>query len=156
MFSFPSLEPVHCAMSGSNVAYGPAYRFRRRQLRWSGIPISWRIFHSLLWSMQSKTLTQSVKQKKMFWWNCLTFSMIQQMLAIWSPVPLPFLNAAWTSGSSWFMYCQSLAWRILSFTLLACDMSTTVWWFQHFLALPFFGIRMKTDLFQSCDYYWVF
>ena len=38
------------------VASGPAYRFLRRQVRWSGIPISWRIFHSLLWSMQSKAL----------------------------------------------------------------------------------------------------
>ena len=28
----------------------PAYRFLRRQIRWSGIPISLRIFHSLLWS----------------------------------------------------------------------------------------------------------
>ena len=27
-----------------------ACRFHRRQVRWSGIPISWRIFHSLLWS----------------------------------------------------------------------------------------------------------
>ena len=42
------------------------------------------------------------------------------MLAIWSLVPLPFLNPAWTSGSSWFTYCWSLAWRILSMTLLAC------------------------------------
>ena len=33
-----------------------AYRFLRRQVRWSGIPISWRIFHSLLWSTQSKAL----------------------------------------------------------------------------------------------------
>ena len=47
--------------------------------------------------------------------------MIQQMLAIWSLVPLPFLNPAWTSGSSWFMYCWSLAWRILSITLLVWD-----------------------------------
>ena len=43
--------------------------------------------------------------------------MIQQILAIWSLVPLPFLNPAWTSGSSQFMYCWSLAWRILSITL---------------------------------------
>ena len=48
--------------------------------------------------------------------------MIQWMLAIWSLVPLPFLNPAWTSGSSRFMYCWSLAWRILSITLLACEM----------------------------------
>ena len=33
----------------------------------------------------------------MFFWNSLAFSMIQQMLAIWSLVPLPFLNPAWTS-----------------------------------------------------------
>ena len=30
----------------------------------------------------------------------LAFCMIQQMLAIWSLVPLPFLKPAWTSGSS--------------------------------------------------------
>ena len=30
------------------VASWPAYRFHRRQVRWSGIPISFRIFHSLL------------------------------------------------------------------------------------------------------------
>ena len=35
----------------------PAYRFLRRQVRWSGIPISFRIFHTLLWSTQSKALT---------------------------------------------------------------------------------------------------
>ena len=33
----------------------------------------------------------------MFFWNSLAFSMIQWMLAIWSLVPLPFLNPAWTS-----------------------------------------------------------
>ena len=38
-------------------------------------------------------------------------------------ISLPFLNPAWTSGNSWFMYCWSLAWRILSNTLLACEMS---------------------------------
>ena len=56
----------------------------------------------------------------MFLWNSLAFLMIQQMWAIWSLVPLPFLKWAWTSGSSQFMYCWSLVWRILSITLLAC------------------------------------
>ena len=50
----------------------------------------------------------------MFFWNSPAFLMIQQMLAIWSLVPLPFLKPAWTSGSSWFTYCWSLAWRILN------------------------------------------
>ena len=58
-----------------------------------------------------------MKQKQMFFWNSLAFSMSQQILAIWSLVPLPFLNPARTSGSSQFTYCQSLAWRILSITL---------------------------------------
>ena len=39
------------------VASWPAHRFLRRQIRWSGIPFSFRIFHSLLWSTQSKALT---------------------------------------------------------------------------------------------------
>ena len=33
-----------------------AYRFLKRRVRLSGIPISLRIFHSLLWSTQSKSL----------------------------------------------------------------------------------------------------
>ena len=78
------------------------------------------------------------------------------MLAIWSLVPLPFLNPALTSGSSWFIYCWSLAWRILSITLLACEMSAVVQEFEHSLSLPFFGIGMKIDHFQSCGHYWVF
>ena len=54
----------------------------------------------------------------MFFWNCLALSMIQWMLAIWSLVPLPFLKPAWISGSLWFTYCWSLAWRIFSITLV--------------------------------------
>ena len=45
------------------VASWAAYRFLRGQIRWSGIPISLRIFHSLLWATQSKALAWSIKQK---------------------------------------------------------------------------------------------
>ena len=62
----------------------------------------------------------------MFFWNSLAFLMIQWMFAIWCLVPLPFLNPAWSSGSSRFTYCWSLAWRILSITLLLCEMSAIV------------------------------
>ena len=48
----------------------------------------------------------------MFFWNSLAFSMIQWILAIWSLVPLPFLKPAWTSGSSRFTYCWSLASKV--------------------------------------------
>ena len=92
----------------------------------------------------------------MFFWNSLAFSMIQRMLAIWSLVSLPFLKPGWTCGSSWFAYSWNLAWRILSITLLSCEMSAIGRWFEHSLALPVFGIGMKTNLFQSCGYCWVF
>ena len=50
--------------------------------------------------IHTKALASSVREKYMFSWNSLAFSMIQQMLAIWSLVPLPFLNTACTPGNS--------------------------------------------------------
>ena len=35
-------------------------------------------------------------------------------------------------------------------------MSAVVRWLEHFLVLPFLGIRMKIDIFQSCGNCWVF
>ena len=86
----------------------------------------------------------------MFSWNSLAFSMIQWMVEIWSLIPLPFLNPDWTSGSSWFMQCWSLACKLLSMMLLAWEISATVWWFEQSSVLPFLGIGMRIDLFQSC------
>ena len=37
-----------------------------------------------------------------------------------------FLNPAWASGISQFMYCWSLAWRIWGITLLTHEMSTVL------------------------------
>ena len=70
--------------------------------------------------------------------------------------PLPLRNAACTSGSSRFTHYWSLTWRILSITSLACKMSGIVWYFEHSLALPFFGMKMETELFQSCGHCWGF
>ena len=66
------------------------------------------------------------------------------------------------SGSSAFSKTSLNIWKftvhillkpgrgILSITLLACETSATVQQFDHSLALPFFEIGMKTDLFESC------
>ena len=35
-------------------------------------------------------------------------------------------------------------------------MSTIVWWFEHSLVVPFLGIGMGIDLFQSCGHCWIF
>ena len=51
---FPLWNQSVVACPDLSVASWPTYRFLKRQLRWSGIPISLRIFYSLLWSIQSK------------------------------------------------------------------------------------------------------
>ena len=53
-FSILNQSVVPCPILA--VASWRAYRFLRRQIRWSGILISLRIFHSLLWSTQSEAL----------------------------------------------------------------------------------------------------
>ena len=53
---FPILNQSVVPCPVLTVSSWRAYRFLRRQVRWSGISISLRIFHSLLWSTQSKAL----------------------------------------------------------------------------------------------------
>ena len=47
-----------------------------------------------------------------------------------------------------FLLARVLEWVAIAFSMLACEMSAIVHWFEHYLILPF-GIGMKTDLFQS-------
>ena len=47
----------------------PAYRFVRRQVKWSGIPISLRISHTLLWSTQSKAEVGAFLQCPWFFYD---------------------------------------------------------------------------------------
>ena len=54
------------------------------------------------------------------------------------------------------MCCWNLAWSILSIILLVCEVSAILQYFEHSLALPFFGIWMKSAIFQSCGHCWVF
>ena len=49
----PNFDPVCCSMSAPSCCVLTC-RFPRKQVRWFGIPISLRFFHSLLWSVQSK------------------------------------------------------------------------------------------------------
>ena len=70
---------------------------------------------------------------------------------------LNFLNPAWISGISQFMYCWSPECRILSILSFASEWDESncaaVW---IFFAIPFFGIGMKTDIFQPYGHGWDF
>ena len=123
--SFPIWNQSFVPCPALSVSSWPAYIFLRRQVRWSDILIAWRIFHRFLWSTRSKALVYSMKQ--VFFCNSLAFSLIQLMLAIWSLVPLPFLNLAWNIWELSVHILWSLTWRTFSITLLVCETSAIVW-----------------------------
>ena len=64
-----------------------------------------------MWSTESEALAEVDV------FLALPFPMIHGRLAIWSLVPLPLWNLACISGSSWFRYCRSLAWRTFQHNL---------------------------------------
>ena len=144
------LEAVCCSMSSS--ASWPAHRFLKRQVRWSGIPISFRIFQFDV--VHTVCIVNKAEVHVFLKVSCFFDDPVDVGNLISGSSA--FLNPAWTSGSSWLMYSWSLAWRILSITLLMCEMSAILQYFEHSLTLPFFGTGMKTDLFQPCGHCWVF
>ena len=120
-FSILNQSIVPCPVL--TVASWPAYRFLTRQVRWSDIPISLRILHSLLWSTQRLWNNQ--------WSRNRCFSGILWVF-LWSNKCFQFdLGSSAFSKSSFniwklFIYCWNLARSILSITLLACEMNTIV------------------------------
>ena len=139
-YSFSYLVPFCCSMSSSNCCFLTCI-----QVSQEADHVVW--YYHLFQNFPQFIVIQTVKGfgivKKAeidVFLKLFCFSMIQRLLAIWSLVPLPFLKPALASECSRFVYCWSLAWRILSITLLAGEMSEIVCSFEHSLALPFFGI----------------
>ena len=117
----------------------PAYRFFRRQVTWSGITIFLRIFQFLVIHIVEGFSVVNEAALDFFFWNSLSFSMIQQMLAIWFLVPLPFLNPACTPGSSQFTY--GLENFEQYFPSVWDEYNCAVVW--TFLVIPFLGLEWK-------------
>ena len=113
MYSFSYLEAVCCSMSSSNCWFLTCIQVSQEagQVVWYSHLSE---FSTVYCDPHSPRLWHSQESRNRCVSGALVFLMIQWMLAIWSLVPLPLLKPAWTSGSSWFMYCWSLAWRILS------------------------------------------
>ena len=81
------------------VSSWPVYRLLRMQVRWSGIPISLRIFQFVvIHTVRGFNIVNEAEIDVFLELSC--FLMTQQMLTIWSLVPLPFLKPAWTSQFS--------------------------------------------------------
>jgi len=118
MYSFSYLEPVCCSMSSSNCCFLTCIQVSQEADQVVWYSHLFQNFPQFIVIHTVKGFGIVNKAEIDVFWNSLAFLMIQQMLTIWSLVPLPFLKPAWTSGSSWFMYCWSLAWRILSITFI--------------------------------------
>ena len=125
MYFFPNLEPVHCSMSGSNCCFLTYIQVLQEagKVVWYSHLFKNFLQFVVIYIVKGFTVVNEAEVDVF-----LEFSsfVIQWMLAIWPLVPLPFLNPACISGSYKFTYYWSLAWRILSITLLGCEMSTTV------------------------------
>ena len=117
-YSFSYLEPVCCFMSSSNCCFLTCIQVSQEAGQVVKYSHLFKTFQQLIVIHIVKGFGIVKKKKYMFFCNFLAFFVIRWMLAIWSLVPLSFLKPVWTSGSSEFIYSRSLAWRILSITLL--------------------------------------
>ena len=127
------------------VAFWTAYRSLKRQVRRSGMPIS-------------KNFPQFVVIHTVKGFGIVNKAEIDVFLELSCFFNYPtdvgdlfsgssaFSNLAWTSESSQFTYCWSLAWRILSITLLLCEMSAIVLQFEHSWHCLSLGLEWKLSL----------
>ena len=100
------------------VAFWPAYRFLKREVRWSGILISFRIFHSLFYTVKGFGLVNKAKEDAFLLLSCF-FNDPEDVGNLISG------SSAFSKSSlnTWnFTVHVLLSWRILSITLLVCEM----------------------------------
>ena len=150
MYSFPELEPVCCSMSSSNCCFLTC------------IQISQEAGQVVWYCHLFKNFPVCCDPRKGF--GIVNKAEIDVFLELSCLFDGPMDVGNLISGSSafsktglniWKLLVHILlnpAWRILSITLLVCEMSAIVQQLEHSLALPFFGIGMKTDFFQSCGH----
>ena len=120
---FPIWNQSVVPCPGLTVASWPSYRYLMRQVMWSRIPISWRIFQFVvIHTVKSFGVVNKAEVDVFLELSCL-FN---------DPVDVGNLisgSSAFSKSSLsiWkFTYYWSLAWRILSITFLACEMSAIV------------------------------
>ena len=123
MYCFTYLEPVCCSMSSSNCCFLTCIQVSPETGRVVWYSHLFQNFPQFIVIHTVKGFVIVNKAEIDIFLKSLAFSMIQRMLAIWSLVPLPFLKPAWTSGSSRFTYCWSLAWRIWSIITDSMDVN---------------------------------
>ena len=151
MYSFSYLEPVCCSMSSSNCCFPTCIQISQeagQMVQYSHLFQNFPVYcdlHSQMFCIVNKAEIDVFLELSCF------FS---------DPADVGNL----ISGSSTFSKTRLNIWNFTVHVLLkpglenfqhyftACEMSAIVQQFEHSFALPFFGIGMNTDLFQSCGH----
>ena len=92
MYSSPNLEPVRCSIYGSNCSFLTFIQDSQETGKVVWYSHFFKNFPQLVVMHIVKDFGVVIKAKVDFFCNSLAFLMIQWMLAIWTLVPLPFLN----------------------------------------------------------------
>ena len=154
MYSFPYLEPVCCSMSSSNWSFLTC------------IQISQEMGQVVLYSHLLKNFPQFVVIHTVKGFGVVKKANDFLELFCFFDDPVDVGNLI--SGSSAFSKSSLNIWKCsvhirlksglenFQHYLASVWVSISVWYFERSLALPFFVIGMKTDIFQSFGHCWVF
>ena len=106
----------------------PTYRFPRRQVGWSGIPISWKTFQSLLWTtVKGFSMFSEAEVDVFLEFSCVSYDPTDVGKLISGSSP--FLNPAWTSGSSqWNIWMLAIDLSYMTFIILRYVPSVPTFW----------------------------
>ena len=134
MYSFPILDPVCFSMSGSNCCF-----FTCIQISQEVGKVGWysHLFQNfpqfvVIHAVNGFGIVNKAEVDVFLELSCIFYDPtdVGNLISFSSA----FYKYSWTSGSSWFTHCWSLAWRILSITLLSLR------WVQLCGSLHIFGI----------------
>ena len=156
MYSFSYLEPICCSMSSSNYCFLTCIRVSQEtgQMVW--------------YSHLFQNFRQFIVIHKVKGFGIVSKAEIDVLLKLSCFFDDPADVGNLISGSSAFSKTSLNIWKFMVHMLLKSGLEnfehyfTSMWdecncvVVRAFLALPFFGIGMKTDLFQSCGHCWVF
>ena len=159
MYSFPNFEPVHCSMSSSTS--WPAKRFLRRQVKWSGIAISFRIFQFVvIHTVKGFSIVTEVEVEGFLELSCFFYDSVDVGSLISGS--FAFYKSSWYIWKFSIHVLYSLPCRILSITCICLYFSGDFfvvnciwvlplnWNVLNHLHLMHFLIQLDINLLSCC------
>ena len=103
-----AMEPVCCSMSSSNCCFLTCKQVSQEAGKVVCYPHLLKNFpqFAVIYTVKGFGIINKAEVEVFLEFSCFFYDPAD--VAIWSLVPLPFLNPSWTSRSSQFMYCWSL------------------------------------------------